>query len=155
MTIDLEHLEALCDAATKGPWYDHNPDDEHHMNAYVVSTSPIEPCIDTDERVNDHAIIVAITLLQTPRVACTSDGRYEQNAAFIAAARTAMPALITELRAARNYIALLEQAAGQVIQEQRSAAYAVYSRPECPFQYCDSPPECEGRCHHRPQEPSQ
>lgn len=113
MTNDeLDRLEALCNAATRGPWYDHNTDDEMHMNAYAVSTSPVEPCVDTDERINDHAIIVAITLLQTPRVVCTSDGRYEQNAAFIAAARTALPALIAELRriqaieqAARDYAA--------------------------------------------------
>lgn len=91
-----DELQALCDAATPGPWYSHNPDDEMHMNAYAVSTSPIEPCVDTDERINDRAIIVAITLLQTPRVACTSDGRYEQNAAFIAAARTAIPELLAE-----------------------------------------------------------
>ena len=99
-----EELQALCDAATKGPWYAHNPDDEMHMNAYVVSTSPVEPCVDTDERINDHAIIVAITLLQTPRVACTSDGRYEQNAAFIAAARTELPRLLAEVARLRALI---------------------------------------------------
>ena len=98
---ELSRLEALCNAATAGPWYDHNPDDEHSMNAYVVSTSPVEPSVDTDYRINDHAIIVAITLLQTPRVACTSDGRYEQNAAFIAAARTELPRLIAAYRALR------------------------------------------------------
>jgi hypothetical protein len=99
--LDLDALAALCAAATPGPWYDHNPDDEACMNAYVVSTSPIEPCVDTDERINDHALVIALTLLQTPRIACSSDGRWGQNAAFIAASRTALPALLAECRRLR------------------------------------------------------
>lgn len=67
-------------------------------------------------------------------------------------ARTALPALIAEVRAARNYIALLEQAAGTMIQverERRAVVFersTVFSRPECVFKYCASPSDCQERC---------
>jgi hypothetical protein len=99
-----DELRALCAQATAGPWYAHNPDDEVCMNAYAVTTSPGEPVVDASPP-NDHEQIVALTLLQSPRVVCHAAGRWEADARFIAAAREAVPALLDEnarLRAARQ-----------------------------------------------------
>lgn len=49
----------------------------------------------------------------------------------------------------KEYAALWQAAS----QEKGVGGMKVYSRPECPFQYCDSPnKECEkmNKCHHRP-----
>jgi hypothetical protein len=93
--IDLDELRALCAQATAGPWYVHNPDDEACMNAYAVTTSPGEPVVDASPP-NDHEQIVALTLLQSPRVVCHAAGRWEADARFIAAAREAVPTLLDE-----------------------------------------------------------
>jgi hypothetical protein len=94
---ELEAIKARLAAATPGPWYDHNPDDDYCMNAYTVTNSPVEPDVGVDERTNDHKHIIALTLLQTPRVACHEDSRWEENARFIAHAPTDIAALLAEV----------------------------------------------------------
>ena len=95
---DLKRLEELANAATPGPWYAHNPDDDYCMNVFVVTTSKAEPDVGVDERKNDHGEVVALTLFQAPRVADHASMRWEADADFIAVAREAVPALIAEVR---------------------------------------------------------
>jgi hypothetical protein len=116
-----DELRALCAQATAGPWYVHNPDDEACMNAYAVTTSPGEPVVDATPP-NDHGQIIALTLLQSPRVVCHAAGRWEADARFIAAAREAVPALLDEnarLRAALE--ALYDEHEGFLYGEYNSA----------------------------------
>lgn len=80
MTVDIEELERLAAAATPGPW--HRGQGPHWAREVRGSTGR--------------------------GVAwCGSQG-YEADAAFIAAAGEAVPALCAELRAARERIAELE-----------------------------------------------
>lgn len=93
----LDEIEALCDAATPGPWYPRRLDDDHAMSLVAVSTVP-----DTGrgERWPDFAEseIVAATLVQEPRYVDVADEKWDENAAFIAMAREAVPALLAEVR---------------------------------------------------------
>lgn len=104
-TLNLEPIKARLARITPAPWYSHNPDDDMFMNAFVVTNSPVEPDMGKDERTNNHEMVVAITLLQTPRVACHADSRWEENAKFIAHAPEDIAALIAELEAVRLLLA--------------------------------------------------
>lgn len=81
MTLDTNHLRALCEAATPSPW---TWDDDDRPDAllgppYGVEWLPNEP--------------------QRERIITTDSGCYGPNAAdraFIAAARTAVPELLDE-----------------------------------------------------------
>lgn len=94
---ELQEMAARAEAATPGPWHVRYLDDEHAMNLVAVSTVP-----DTGEGERwphfDHREIVAATLIQQPRYVDHSDGRWDVNADFIAAARQDVPRLITEIR---------------------------------------------------------
>jgi hypothetical protein len=97
--IDLAALEALCNAATPGPWQ-----------------------MLTDDLLNGELIkwIATVEDDGTNGATVLCDGDVERNnLLFIAASRTALPALIAELRSARVYIALLESATGTMIQVER------------------------------------
>lgn len=95
MTLNLDHLASLAEAATPGPWAVSRGDDYSCMNVYGVTTNGAE----VDFAVNDTGRdVVCLTLLQDPRVACHESGRWDENAAFIAASRTAVPALIARVR---------------------------------------------------------
>lgn len=86
--IDTEALRRLADAATEGPWeaqdYDDNPGDE---GSCVLTHEP--------ER-GTRAIAYAIAYPWTTPESCNAD------AEFIAAARTAVPALLDALAAAEH-----------------------------------------------------
>lgn len=105
-TVDLEAIKQRLAAATPGPWYVHNPDDALCMNAYCVSTDEHEPWIDMPESKNGHEHIIAITLLQSPRVVCHASEKWEENAELIAHIPTDMAALIAEVERLR----VIEQA---------------------------------------------
>jgi len=93
----LREIEERASRATPGPWYAHNPDDDMSMNVFLVATTPEEPdpWWDGEEEAKK---VVAITLLQSPRVADVADGRWEENAGFIAHAREDVPWLLSLLR---------------------------------------------------------
>ncbi|MHA6765719.1 hypothetical protein [Streptacidiphilus sp. PAMC 29251] len=97
---ELDQLEELASAATPGPWYMRLLDDQDAMGLVTVSTVP-----DTGlgERWPhfDHHEIVAATLVQQPRYVAPADGRWDENARFIAAARQAVPLLVDEIRRLR------------------------------------------------------
>jgi|SRR5882757_2547396 len=101
---EIEEIEELCSAATPGPWYVRTLDDDSAMNLVAVSTVP-----DTGEAERwpnfDHREIVAATLVQHPRYVDSGDERWDENAAFIAMARDAVPRLVSEVKRLRFLLA--------------------------------------------------
>lgn len=97
---ELQEIEELCSAATPGPWQVRTLDDDSAMNLVAVSTVP---GADAGERWPgfDHRDLVAATLVQHPRYVDVGDERWDENAAFIAMARDAVPRLIEEVRRPR------------------------------------------------------
>jgi hypothetical protein len=106
---ERQAIRQRVDAATPGPWYWHNPDDDVCMNVYLVTTHPYEPDDLIPGDFDDHGEVVAITLLQTPRFAGVSDHKWQENAHFIAEVRTDIPKLLDDLDAADARIAALEE----------------------------------------------
>ncbi len=98
---ELDDLDELARAATPGPWHVRDLDDDHAMNLVAVSTVP-----DTGRGERwpdfDHHEIIAATLVQQPRYVDVADELWDENAAFIAAAREAVPRLIAEIRRLRD-----------------------------------------------------
>ncbi|MDT0387486.1 hypothetical protein [Streptomyces dubilierae] len=98
--LDLDTIEELCAAATPGPWFVRNVDDEHAMNLVAVST--VEGTGRTERWPGfDHRELIAATLVQQPRYVDCADERWEENAAFIAMARDALPRLVAEVKRLR------------------------------------------------------
>lgn len=93
--VDLAELAGLDAAATPGPWFVRQLDDAHAMSAVTVSTAP-----DTGRDESMRAggwpggDIVAACLIQAPAYVVPRDERYDENAALIAAVRTALPELL-------------------------------------------------------------
>jgi hypothetical protein len=94
MTLDLEHLKELCEKATEGPWrYDHG-------NWAVEKWTPQR---------NDHRMDICSLSSLSTRKGKSICGNFEDGE-FIAECRTAVPQLISELKAARERIGELEGA---------------------------------------------
>jgi hypothetical protein len=100
---ELAQLEELCAAATPGPWFVCQLDDEIAMSLVAVSTVPDTGAGERWPRF-DHHEIVAATLIQQPRYVDVADERWDENARLIAAARDAIPRLITEIRQLRQQL---------------------------------------------------
>jgi hypothetical protein len=100
---ELTELAELAEHATPGPWYVRDLDDEHAMSLVAVSTQP-----DTERGERwpdfDHTAMIAATLIQQPRYVDIADERWGANAAFIAAARTAVPRLLEEITRLRKLL---------------------------------------------------
>lgn len=99
---ELAAIEGRAAAATPGPWYVRQLDDDHAASLVAVSTVP-----DTGraERWPDFEAseIVAATLIQFPsRYVDCADERWNVNAEFIANAREDVPRLIAEIRRLRS-----------------------------------------------------
>ncbi|MFF8371478.1 MULTISPECIES: hypothetical protein [Streptomyces] len=98
---ELGEIEELCSAATPGPWFVRSLDDQSAMGLIAVSTAP-----DTGKGERwpdfDHGEIVAATLIQQPRYVDSVDELWDENAAFIAMAREALPRLVAEVRRLRG-----------------------------------------------------
>ncbi|WP_443061504.1 hypothetical protein [Streptomyces sp. NBC_00414] len=105
--IDLDEIEELCSVATPGPWFVRSLDDDYAMNLVAVST--VE---DTGRGERwpdfDHKELIAATLVQHPRYVDCADGRWDENAAFIAMAREAVPSLVLEIRRLRRLLSAAE-----------------------------------------------
>ncbi|MPY56806.1 hypothetical protein [Streptomyces spongiae] len=101
---ELEEIQDLCSAATPGPWFVRALDDDSAMNLVAVSVTP-----DTGRAERwpefDHREMVAATLVQHPRYVDSGDERWDENAAFIAMAREAVPRLVAEVRHLRALLA--------------------------------------------------
>jgi hypothetical protein len=92
---DLDELARLGGAATPGPWFVRILDDEHCMGAVTLSTkfdAGTAESMRSGNKPGDE--IIAACLIQQPPYVVPADGRYDENAALIAAVRTALPELL-------------------------------------------------------------
>src|SRR5581483_2475098 len=101
---ELDGIEELASAATPGPWFVRGMDDDQAMSLVAVSTGP-----DTGKGEGWPAFepgeVVAATLVQHPRYVDIGDAKWDENAAFIAMAREAIPRLVSEVRRLRSLLA--------------------------------------------------
>ncbi|MGY5058067.1 hypothetical protein ACWDFR_28995 [Streptomyces sp. 900105755] len=101
---DLDEIEEMCAVATPGPWFVRDLDDSHAMNLRAVST-----VADSGRQERwpgfDPGELIAATLVQEPRYVDCADERWDENAAFIAMAREAVPRLVKEVRCLRRLLA--------------------------------------------------
>ncbi|THV30209.1 hypothetical protein [Glycomyces paridis] len=97
----LQEIESCSAAATPGPWFVRFLDDDHAMSLVAVSTVESSS---GGERWPDfsNGEIIAATLVQHPRYVDVEDERWDENAAFIAMAREAIPRLVAEVRRLRS-----------------------------------------------------
>ena len=102
---ELDELDEIEKAATPGPWFVRNLDDTAAMNLVAISTVPDTGHVDRWPEF-DHGEIVAATLVQKPRYVDCIDGRWDENAYFIATARNKIPLLIAEIRRLRQQLAI-------------------------------------------------
>ncbi|HSV14237.1 MAG TPA: hypothetical protein VLI90_08250 [Tepidisphaeraceae bacterium] len=100
---ELEYDRTVIAATRLGPWHVESVDDDLCMNALLVVSEPDEAAL--EESGNN----IAIVLLQSPRYADIKDGRWHQNAAFIARARTRWPEAIEQIDLLNQQLAALEQ----------------------------------------------
>jgi hypothetical protein len=101
---ELDEIARRVDAATPGPWHVRLLDDDYASSLVAVSTLP-----DTEHTEYwpnfDHGTIVAATLVQHPhRYVDIADARWDQNATFIAHARSDIPRMIDEIRRLRELL---------------------------------------------------
>ncbi|MFE6668422.1 hypothetical protein ACFVFH_33295 [Streptomyces sp. NPDC057697] len=101
---ELEEIEKLCSAATPAPWFVRTLDDDSAMNLVAVSTAPDTGAAERWPNF-DHRDMIAATLVQHPRYVDSGDERWDENAAFIAMAREAVPRLVEEVRRLRALLA--------------------------------------------------
>jgi hypothetical protein len=107
LELDLDAIEEMSSAATPGPWFVRNLDDDQAMNLVAVST--VEDTGRAERWPDfDHGELVAATLVQDPRYVDCADGRWDENAAFIAMARDVVPRLVREVRRLRALLADVE-----------------------------------------------
>ncbi|WP_369248578.1 hypothetical protein [Streptomyces sp. R41] len=105
--IDLDEIEEVCSAATPGPWFVRSLDDDYAMNLVAVST--VEDTGQGERWPNfDHREMIAATLVQHPRYVDCADERWDENAAFIAMAREAVPQLVKEIKRLRRLLSSAE-----------------------------------------------
>jgi hypothetical protein len=121
----LAEIEARAEAATGGPWEVHDVDDWMCMCATYI-TGQNGPDTDlffrTGEPESPHDQIVAVTLLQTPRVC--DHKLSDENSSFIAHARADIPYLLAEVKRLR---------APQPVTEPATVAEAETGLKRCPY----------------------
>ena len=100
--LDLDALQALDTAASAGPWRVMFTDNDMRMSATLVIRNPDAGRIvfarDATWEPDD---VVAAYVLQSPKVATSSDGGSDGNARLIAAMRNAIPELLRLARLGR------------------------------------------------------
>jgi hypothetical protein len=100
---ELCSIQARADEATPGPWFVRQLDDDYASSLVAVSTAPDTgrgerwPAFDSGE-------IIAATLIQNPIPYVSMDDGWDQNAEFIAHARSDIPSLIAEIRRLRRFL---------------------------------------------------
>ncbi|MGI5520409.1 hypothetical protein ACQEUX_05595 [Micromonospora sp. CA-259024] len=100
---ELAEIEELANAATPGPWYVRQLDDDFAMSLVAISTIP-DTALGERWPDFDPSEIVAATLVQQPRYVDVADERWDENARFIASARQDIPRLIAEIRRLRHLL---------------------------------------------------
>lgn len=96
---ELAEIEEMVRSATPGPWHVRVFDDAEAMNLVAISTVAGEDGQRFPEF--DPSGVVAATLVQHPRYVDVADGKWEENARFIAESRRVVPALLAEIRRLR------------------------------------------------------
>lgn len=107
---DFAAMRERCDRATAGPWHVVEMDDDYCMSAYAIATVPnadAPPNEDSHEKDGDHAKRICLTLWQAPRIVDIADLKWEENAAFIAHARTDLPICLARIEQQEREIAEL------------------------------------------------
>ncbi|MFJ9777829.1 hypothetical protein ACIRVF_42425 [Kitasatospora sp. NPDC101157] len=108
---ELAEIEEIAQAATPGPWYVRQLDDDFAMSLVAISTVP-DTGLGERWPAFDHHQIVATTLVQQPRYADVADERWDENAHFIASARHVVPLLIAEIRRLNRLLEAKDEEAG-------------------------------------------
>jgi hypothetical protein len=101
---ELLEIQERADEATPGPWFVRHLDDDYAANLMAVSTTFDEP-VESGPRWPGFSAgdIVAGVLIQNPiRYVDIDDGKWDDNAAFIAHAREDIPRLVEEVRRLRS-----------------------------------------------------
>ncbi|MFE3452780.1 hypothetical protein ACFXJ8_28030 [Nonomuraea sp. NPDC059194] len=101
---ELRTIEERANAATPGPWHLCLLDDAWATNLVAISTTPH---VDSPRwPAWDGQKMVAATLVQFPeRYIDIKDARWDENADFIAHARSDVPRLVEEIRRLRTLLA--------------------------------------------------
>jgi len=94
---ELERLKGLCDAATDGPWVQMDAENNGTLGIEWVSQPHKGP-----EWYDEIAICGELTRCTMRHRYVSEDYQRKANAAFIAASRTAVPALIAEVERLRK-----------------------------------------------------
>jgi len=101
---DLAEIEDRAREATPGPWFVRHLDDDYASNLLAVSTVS-DPDHDDGPRWPGFSPgdIVAATLVQCPLpYVSIDDTKWDENAKFIAHARSDIPLLLAEIRRLRK-----------------------------------------------------
>lgn len=104
MYYEIQAIEERVNDASPGPWYVRHLDDDYAASLTTVSIreeaehTQRYPAFDCGE-------IIAATLVQCPaRYATISDQRWDENAEFIACARTDVPRLVAEVKRLKRLV---------------------------------------------------
>jgi hypothetical protein len=100
---ELDAIASRASSSTPGPWFVRFLDDDWAMNLVAVATAA-ESAAREGQLPLDAGLIVAATLIQHPQFVNISDELWDENAEFIAHARTDVPRLIAEIRRLRGYV---------------------------------------------------
>lgn len=99
--LNLDEIAKRCEAATPGPWHINYTDDQQFMcMTLVTTTDDLVPDWHNGDRPDkyDPRVIVCGTLVQSPRYVDVADEKWDENALFIAHARTDVPNLLAAVR---------------------------------------------------------
>ncbi|MGW5688385.1 hypothetical protein [Nonomuraea sp. NPDC003754] len=101
---ELQEIESRAQAATPGPWYVRFLDDDAAANLVAISTMPDAGGGERWPAWNGSEMVAA-TLVQFPRpYVAGPDDRWDENATFIAHARSDVPRLLAEIRRLRTLL---------------------------------------------------
>lgn len=98
--MESERLKSLINKTSSGPWQVEVLDDDACMSAVLVTAArgaehPDLPSKQTDGWPAEE--VIAITLLQQPYLAASSDRKFDQNAEFISEVRNTLPILLSRI----------------------------------------------------------
>ena len=108
MDRDLAEIAGFCERATPGPWFTVRGNDNGGASFVAVSVERFADGLWFQEGGLDAHSIVAATLVVSDPYVFGPDERWDQNAEFIAAARTALPKLVDEVQTLRDRVRELE-----------------------------------------------
>ena len=109
MDRDLAEIAGFCERATPGPWFVVFGNDNSAASFVGISVDRTPDHLSFRAGTLNSSRMVAATLVQSPVGYVTGpDTLWDQNAEFIAAARTALPKLVDEVQTLRDRVRELE-----------------------------------------------